>query len=231
VSVRDFAANARVTLGLVTAFDFGTVWAVVQFDSVTSEQAVVVFGRVGNTQRGALKINASGQMVWQAGATVVTSTATASTATWYIWCVTKATGTATPVAHIYNFSTQTWTHQNLSGTVANSNTLQDNVYIGRLVDDSFALNGRIAAAGYIQGTALSDANCETLLAGVARWFGHSPNSVWQLTQDDTAQTIVDLTGNGGNQSALTNTSVDSDNSPIPLIGPVKAHHRRLMGAA
>jgi hypothetical protein len=58
---------------------------------------------------------------------------------------------------------------------------------------------------------MSDATVEsTITDDMAAWMAGSPNGAWQFNQATTGDDVTDLTGGGGDQSAISGTTVVSD---------------------
>lgn len=133
---------------------------------------------------------------------------------WYLGVIKKASGTATPRANVYNFSTGTWDTWTDSEVGAASNDATTIIQV-RLGDwpNSNSFPGRIAAAGIFP-TALADATIEGLTAALQDWADLSPGALWRLNQTS-VEALTDLTGNGADQTAITGTAV-ADDGPAPF---------------
>jgi len=131
---------------------------------------------------------------------------------WSLVGVSKATGTATPRFHKYVISSNTWTHDNAAGTIADPTTPGTNAFIGSSGASS-GFDGDIAVAG-VWNVVLTDAQYETLPFSLAAWRQIDPKGLWLLDQQATGQKVRDLTGNGANESSLTGPSVATTSVPL-----------------
>jgi hypothetical protein len=175
--------------------------------------------------------NAGSTPIWSAGL---------DTSAWFMWndftsgraqivttghwawiVVTKATGSAIPRWHIRDVtSAGSWDHTNTTGgTVADNAATLTSVTVGNAV--SFAAancwQGSIAALATwnntftdLQVEGLATLSAADLLSGGGVT---APKWMVRLNQASTATSVPDDTGNGGNQSAITGTSIDVDEPP------------------
>lgn len=128
---------------------------------------------------------------------------------WYV--MTKAAGSAIPRFHVWDLS-GAWSHTDNSANVGDGTGPIDTLYIGA-GSGSTNWRGSIAVVA-TWASALSDGAIEsacTLAASAT--FSASPGWMVRLNQASTATSITDDTGNGGNQSAISGTSVDADDPP------------------
>lgn len=161
-----------------------------------------------------------------AAAPVGTTTLVASE--WYCVSVGKASGNQRPRAHIYRYSTDTWVHENTGANIANANT-PVGLSIGGRVADQF-MPGDIAIAGF-WASELTDVQVERLPFNIKGWDSLSPTGLWVFDQADVGMSVPDLTGNGGNQSAITGTSVSTLSVPIFSYGRNPWRIRTAAGAS
>jgi hypothetical protein len=147
------------------------------------------------------------QLQVQVGGTFVASTFTVGTAdSWVLLAGGKAAGTTTPRVHKYVYNTNTWTHQNASGTAGNpTSTAGGTVRFGRWqnTDD---LDGDLAAAAIFD-RLLTDAEVEQLAHSLQGWLAAAPVGMWVFDQQSTGTAVNDWTGNGAQQSSLSGTAV------------------------
>ncbi len=242
---RTFSLTSGITLSLGntgTTFGPGTVAAILRRTTDSTLQ-VIYYG--SNSGGGANRL----QMAWLVGNTLqirndaasVNSTYTVVSADgWVLIAVSKATGTATPRMHKYVYATDTWTHENASGTLANSGAMTGNSYIGRYTAVDFGFIGDIAVAAKWS-VVLGDTQVEALPFSLMAWFQSQPDGLWVLDQAATTQKVLDLSGGGANESALAGTSVATTSVPVfgygsEVILPefpsaaVLANYRTLLGA-
>jgi hypothetical protein len=129
------------------------------------------------------------------------------------WCIvaaTKATGTATPRYHKCVLSSRTWTHDDGVGTVPNATSIPGgNVIFGNVAGDQLA--GDVAAVA-LYGRTFTDQELESFLSWEV-WLSYGPMGAWLLDQAVTAQSLLDWTGGGANQSAISGTTVQTASLP------------------
>jgi hypothetical protein len=135
---------------------------------------------------------------------------------WYLMVFTKAEGNVSVRFHRYTYSSGTWFH-------GDSFAMPDSVYpvttrpaavVG--ADANSHANIHVAAIGLWR-RVLSDAECELLPLQASAWLS-LPNggasALWTFSQSSVSDPVLDLTGNGFNQSSITGTSVSGEISPI-----------------
>jgi hypothetical protein len=139
--------------------------------------------------------------------------AAATADNWTLIVGSKAGGSATPRGHKYVYDTNTWTHANGDDSTGNGAGNTANVRIGRWGSASEYFNGDIAIAA-VWNRVLSDAEVENLAFSFQAWVAAAPIAGWLLDQSATSQTLVDWTGGGANESAITGTSVATAAVPV-----------------
>ena len=79
----------------------------------------------------------------------------------------------------------------------------------------FAYTDLEIAAAALWTTALSDGQIEELTTSLTDWLGHSvpPVGLWRFNQASIATPLVDLTGNGADQTSIDGTVVSTDGPP------------------
>jgi len=165
------------------------------------------------------------------GGVAVVGTLDVQTDTWYLLAVTKAGGTTTPREHTLDMAAGTWTHTDMSSTLGNSGTPGGTgiVQIGRN-NATNHFDGRMALAGAWK-RELSDAQVETLGAGLRAWLAQKPDGLWPLNQGAVGTTVVDWTGGGANQTAISGTTISADHPLRWRWGGTVRRVQRVQGAA
>src|SRR5215207_8703987 len=99
-------------------FDYGTMVAIFRYTSDADWQDIFHFN-TGSAESGVLEIAPWGQLwnAWTDSTGSYCQTLTSGTS--YCVVITKASGSAIPRFHVFNFTTQTWNHAN--GDIAQSN--------------------------------------------------------------------------------------------------------------
>ncbi|MFF0867620.1 hypothetical protein ACFYUV_38065 [Nonomuraea sp. NPDC003560] len=195
----------------------------------TAGSYVAVMRRNGTTLATAIGLNTSGAARVAELALVnttnvlrlraATSAQSAFTVTssdgWVLVAATKAAGSATPRMHKYVYSTGAWTHQDGSAAIADAGPVGGGTAFFGSASDS-----DIAAVG-IWDRVLSDGEVESLAHSLVAWSASAPVGMWVLDQADTAQTVPDWTGRGGQQNSITGTIVATSSAPIGYGAPVR----------
>lgn len=142
-----------------------------------------------------------------------TSGRTVTNNDWQWIVMTKATGSVTPRWHFRDVTTAgAWVHSNAGGNANNGSSPTATLYVGGLNGSRF-LVGFIAALA-VWGTELNDAQVEaacTLAASDLNAAAPTWATLWN--QASVATPVPDFTGNGGNQTAISGTSVSADDPP------------------
>lgn len=158
------------TAGTFNNWPFGTLAAVVRRASFGTDYHVMFGCRdtTGSADGFGMQFNPSNQLeLWSetAGA-VADSTATVTTSDWYVVAITKATGSQTPRAHLFNWATGTWTHQAMSAALVDNADFGFPVWIGTSnpAFNSY-FDGDVAAVMALTGRVMSDGEIERLPRG------------------------------------------------------------------
>lgn len=198
-------------------FDLGpsTHAAIVRRNADGGEHRIIQAMTSSSAGRHGLAITAADVLQLNSGATNSVSTTTVTVSSgWVLIAGAKAAGSATPRFHIYNYASDTWTHENgdialTDGSTPGAGGLFN---IGRGPSVGF-FDGDVLIAGR-WGSVLTDAQIETLAFSLQSWYGLNPAQLWLLDQSDVAQNVIDATGGGSNQTAITGTAVASSHPPI-----------------
>lgn len=130
---------------------------------------------------------------------------------WHVMAITKAAGTTIPRFHKYVRGTNTWTHTALGTSFGNVVAMTSpKLELGRQMHAGSYTNFAdviVQAAGWLSGTALGDVPIEALSGDLATWVATLTTACVCLNQASVATTILDLTGNGSNESARNGTTV------------------------
>jgi len=129
---------------------------------------------------------------------------------WVLWVATKPNETGSPPVrfHKYVYDTATWQHQP-NGSPGDLNIGPLATFdIGRFTAGQFS-NMRLAAFG-IWGSVLTDLQIEGMTSTISAWQALSPQVLLAFNQSSTSDPVNDLTGGGGNQTAISGTTVSAD---------------------
>ena len=139
---------------------------------------------------------------------------------WGLVAVTKATGTVTPRLHLYNAGT--WTHEDGTGTLANSGVPGTSARIGADQTPANFFAGDVGALA-VYTTVLDDTAVEALAVDLQAWIDASPAALWVLDQPSLPDALQDDIGTA-DESAITGTTVTADDIPwtglVFSLGPV-----------
>lgn len=162
---------------------------------------------------------ASGQMNAFIGSFRPPSVAVNITASaWYLLAWSKQPGTTVMRYHAYDMAAGTWTRSD-SATFASPTATAGMVRLGNGsgASPSTGWNGAVAACA-LWNRGLSDAELDRLPYSLAAWLAAGPSAMWVLDQHSTATPVLDLTGGGGNQTAISGTSVSTLSVPVLSYG-------------
>lgn len=127
---------------------------------------------------------------------------------WYV--MTKATGSALPRIHVWDLSTA-WSHTNNTSNVADGTGPITTLIVGS--NGTNGWRGSIACIAAWD-TVLSDATIEaTMTLKASDVLAGSPKWMIRLNQSSTATGVTDDTAGGGNQTAISGTTIDADDPP------------------
>jgi hypothetical protein len=225
VAVREFNGTSDQIIcatGALSTMTFGTVAAIVKTPAVdgTFRQFFAPHDS-GGTFIGGVNVHSAGGVEWFAGASVTGGTVPVNT--WALLVIRKATGTATPRLSIYNFTSTTWTHTNLSASIANWSAFGASGTIRMSFQNSGDwFKSRIAVRGAWTNSLpwSADASGDTALqsAGLhtsaANWLSNNASAFWLFNQTSTATPVDDLSTTGtADQSSITGTTVVTGDDP------------------
>lgn len=146
---------------------------------------------------------------------------------WCLIAVSKTSGNTTPRFHKYVQGTDTWTHENGSGTMGNGFAPNDfgpggHIQIGSWMEDDF-LDADLQIVGVFN-SVLSDGDIEDLVDSAQAFVDKSPVGLWYFNQDDVSDPVTDLTGNGADQIDRSGTSIVAGPEWFGGLGGGNAHH-------
>lgn len=136
------------------------------------------------------------------------------------WCIvgiSHASGITTPRYHVFKETAGTFAHGNFSGTVANLTGTVNNVKLGYSGEYAYSSLGgsiRFQAMAAFEGVNISDGTFETLTESLQSWLDAGATGAWPLNQTITADDVLDVTGNGANETSTSNTSVVTGDDPL-----------------
>jgi hypothetical protein len=211
--------------GNLSAMTYGTVAAIVKFDSggAGTHRQIFACHTSGNSYTFMLGVNPSN--LWR---TLTTGTpaeslgAATSTGVWYLVVMRKASGTAAPRYSVYNFTTTTWAHANGGTAIGNSTAGPGSS--GRIkfnyTDSADFFEGRVAVraawANAVHWAANSTGDSQIVAAGledsVDNWINESPDLLQLFNQGSVSTPVEDLIGSA-DQTSITGTTVVTGDDP------------------
>jgi hypothetical protein len=137
----------------------------------------------------------------------------------------------TPNGWLYRYDTDTWSTAAGVGTINEDSDTITTLRVGNWEGTDFWYIGDIGIdAGWSR--ALTDAQIRQLPFSLQAWYASAPTFGHLLDQQATGQNVIDWTGGGANQTALSNTSVSTTSLPVFSYGfdPVAPHSAPAGGA-
>lgn len=148
---------------------------------------------------------------------------TLSEGVWYCLVITKASGSATPRYHLYNYNSTTWSHQDAGGSMANSSAATA-VHIGHEGGANNWIGNILIAASWSTDLG-NDAAVEALdlESGLQAWVDSGPVEGWRL---DTMSAIQSFGTTGtADETSRTGTSLDTGDAPSGWVDVAGAPQR------
>lgn len=218
----DFITFGPGSIG--TAIAYGTIAVLIRCTNDTSYMAacsvesststlIYELERADNTQLNVATLNTNGSGCQSSNTGPYWTVADG----WVLMVVKKTNGNQTP-AFWKGTLGGTWTSSAGLASLANTSGTVSKILLGSEGGAGDFWAGDIAMAAVWKDVALSDANIQTLHISKSTWTGLSPTWCVSCDQASTATTITDLTGGGGNQTAITGTSVVSDGPALSGYG-------------
>lgn len=209
--------------GNLAGMQYGTVAAIVK-RSVTSNYRPVFnpHDESGTALGSVLVWRTNNTLAWFKDPSRSGGTSSLAVNTWYLFVARKPQGNAAARFSLYNFSTATWVHEIGGATIGDWATPGAGgsirfTYPGEPdnLDGTIAVRAAWAntlawSAGAAGDTALEAAGLESSLLS---WVAAAPSALWSFNQEAVTTPVVDLTGGGANQTAITGTSVITTDDP------------------
>lgn len=195
-----------------------TFAAIVKRNS-TAWNGIITLHTSGGTPIHGIEIgaNGDGNQLWLYGGSGAFSRSTFTIVNADNWCYVAADhpgGSAVGRMHKYVYDSNTWTHTDSGDGAITPSTTSISGGTARLGNTSGdVLAGDLAVVGF-WARRLTDAEHEQLAFSLAYWLGSAPTALWLLDQSAVAQTVLDLTGGGSNESSRTDTTVSTNSVPV-----------------
>lgn len=129
---------------------------------------------------------------------------------WQILAFSKAAGTAAVVASLYDYGTDTWDHDTL-GTLNDKPGPWGSFRLGSFLDHEYT-RGDFAAIG-VWDAVLTPTELEGMTTSLAAWAALNPSALWAFNQASVTDPVLDLTGNGADETHRTATAVSANEPP------------------
>lgn len=192
------------------AFGPGSVALILQMNSTGTQ----VYISVGNASTARFMFGyAAGALRLWANANTANDAARTFNGKWMLLGVSKASGTAAPRFHLYDFAAGTWTHANSGTSIANSSAGATNVRFAMDTTASAHADIDLAVAA-CWNVVLTDTQFESLAGSLGAWYALNPKGMWLFDQSDIAIPVLDITGNHADQSAINGTTISTSQPPI-----------------
>jgi hypothetical protein len=221
IGALDHTGSGGNTMAVVARFEsFNTISTLLALSNSTPAFRV----RLGHASAGGslfLEINGGANSSYGAGLAL---------STWYLLAVTKPGGSSVARFHVLDMAAGTWTHANGTGSSGDHGAPGGTgiVQIGRN-NAANHFDGRMALAAAWK-RELSDAQVESLGGGFRAWLSQKPDGLWPLNQGAVGTGVVDWTGGGANQSAISGTTISADHPVRWRWGGTVRQVRRAAGA-
>lgn len=124
----------------------------------------------------------------------------------------KPTGDAVIRTYLYNYGTETGAHTDGIDSVSNPLIPSIMARIGDDANGADPFTGDLLIVG-LWDVVLSDVEKEALPLSIDAWTAVTPRGLWLLNQASTSDPVIDLTGGGADQTAISGTSVGSSAFP------------------
>ena len=214
---RHFAAAAGdyidVAPGALAALDGGPWSLAVLWRPTSSHDGCFVQGvNSGGYEAWMAEPVSDGRVYHSVGGSYRPTNTWTATDGWRIDGLSKASGAGQAVRGHQALLGGAWTHADYGTASDTTNVPVTAVRIGRFVAGWGGLNGDLAAL-VVCGAVWSDAEFEALSAGLAAWMtavGAAPGALWAFSQAATSDPVLDLTGGGADQVAISGTSISTD---------------------
>jgi hypothetical protein len=233
ITVRSFDGSddtIQTSIGSCNINGAVTMLAIVYLDDLGQSNTFFRVQNAGGTKGWSLISLQTSGLIRFANITVDNrdSTTALIAGTWYLIAATKATGTVTSRFHIYDYSAETWVHEDTTGGTT-SNIVSPDMDRINFGSNGGGLNlhdGKMAACA-LWNAALSDGDLESLVPGDyadITGFSTAPVGAWRFDQASPGDGLEDDIGSADETSITGTASVleapfgfDSD-SPITFVG-------------
>jgi hypothetical protein len=207
--------SVKVAAQGFTAWGFGTLAAVIYNVSTTQARNWFV---VGTDAQDFVELYCGATTppdvrLWN-GTASSDSTSTFANSKWYIWAETKATGNVSPRAHVFDFSTATWTHENHTGNsqdATGTGATQHGIGFDQSGNEANSPDGHCLAVAAWKSRVLTDSEFARLPAGL--WDRWTPDILLEFPsgRDNLDRTTIDCSRNRMRQtvrgSQVTRTNI------------------------
>ena len=138
---------------------------------------------------------------------------------WVLVALNKASGSAKWGIHVWDAAAKSWVHEESAGTYANAGSVTSGTQRFGAYEAEEYFSGDIAAWA-VWNSKRTTEQIEAMATAADTKFGWkalSPATLITFEQASVEETLVDLTGNGANQSARNGTEVIFEEPPIPYV--------------
>lgn len=213
--------SITVGTGLIPATTQFTIFAVVRIPAFSATQAA--FGMASAAGQTSLRATSTGGIsaqvnggnnTWSAGLTVPAGQ-------WAFIALCKPiAGNGAQYRCVYNYSTRTAVTEAASTTRVGTADAITSARLGSASDGTLPLLGDVAAVGIFSRVFASEAELPRYAFSLDSWLSLGSGAMWVLDQASTTVPVLDWTGGGANQTAISGTSVATTSAPIGYGHPV-----------
>lgn len=214
------ANGIAVATGQIPTSDQHTFLAVVNVPTLTSTQTIISINSAAGNSR--LEIQSSGtprslingsNQAWS-----TTHNFTAGMG-WVFIAVSKdASGNFRRCT--YSYATGTLVTSTSTSALTGTTDALTSAFLGGRTVNGFSLIGDMAAVGAFSRYISSATDLANYAFSLGSWLSLGPGAMWVLDQASTSVPVLDWTGGGANQTAITGTSVATTSAPIGYGHPV-----------
>lgn len=215
--VADTSSYWRTKIGSCN-FGYGTFMVLIKVNSLdgTNPGMVMFFNTSASAAAWGWGIMPTGIMRWFSSSSVITNKSDGATAVgmgkWYILGAGKATGTSAPRFHLYDFTTQTWLHENGNASRPDATAPGSAGYLlwgSQTPANTYTLDAYMETSAFWD-SLLTDAQVESLcrtgslMTQRMNWLRLLPKGMWEMNRFQPVGSAWpgDLTGQGADFSFL-----------------------------
>lgn len=209
--------------GNLAGMQYGTVAAIIKRNVTSNYRPIFNPHDESGTALGSVLVwRTNNTLAWFKDPSRSGGTSSLAVNTWYLFVARKPQGNVAARFSLYDFSTTAWIHEaggaaigdwtapGASGSIRFTYPGEPDNLDGAIAARAAWANTLPWSADAAGDTALEAAGLESSLQS---WMTAAPSALWSFNQETAATPVVDLTGGGANQTAITGTSVVAADDP------------------